>query len=252
MKQVSTMKLARWASAEDLPVAGMCFVEDAPGLPESLTGLHVAMGAGDEARVAELLERGAERVLLGDLALDSAAVGRLVGQHGGERIGIWVRAARADVRWTLADEAPNAGFKCMLPTVAVAGWEMLKSDGSSAGTRVEWWIGQVLDKGVSMALIGIDMGDNDLNICATLILEHGDKLWFSPRRAPDADLEPWVKWGQVRQLVWPAPNNRDEAEMARVCASALVMVEDEEEEEEIVADEEADDVGDGGEPTVQA
>jgi hypothetical protein len=69
--------------------------------------------------------------------------------------------------------------------------------------------------------------DGDLNTCATLILNHGDKLWFSPRRNPDADLEPWVRYGQVRQLVLPAPNRRDETEMARVCASAMVMAEEE-------------------------
>lgn len=246
MKQVSTMKLARWASMEDLPVEGVCFVEDAPDLPESLAQLNVAMGAGSEERVAELLARGAERVLVGDLALDSAAIRRLVELHGGERIGIWVRAERAEVTWTLADEAPNAGFKCMLPTVAVAGWEILMNDGSRVDTRVEWWIGQVMAQGISMALISIDMGERDLNICATLILEHGDKLWFSPLAKPDADLEPWVKWGQLRQLVLPSPNERDEAEMARVCASAMILVED----EEVAA--EADDAGNDGEPIVQA
>ncbi|OGS90356.1 MAG: hypothetical protein A2Z95_03085 [Gallionellales bacterium GWA2_60_18] len=235
---------------EELPVAGVCFVEDAPDLPESLAQLNVAMGAGDEARVAELLARGAERVLLGDIALDSAAVKRLVEQHGSERIGIWMRAARVNIRWTMADEAPNAGFKCMFPTVAVAGWEMLKTDGSSADNRVEWWIGQVLAMGVSMALVSIDMEDKDMNICATLILDHGDKLWFSPRVEPDADLEPWVKWGQVRQLVLPSPNARDEAEMARICASAMVMVEGE--EEDVAADTEADAAGNGGESAVQA
>jgi len=231
MKQVSTMKLARWASAEELPVEGICFVEDHSDLPESLSGLNVAMGAGSEARVAELLARDAERVLLGELALtDSAAVERLVAQHGGERIGIWVRSARSVISWTLDVEPPNAGFRCMMPSMGVAGWDVLKSDGTPTGTDAEWWIGQMLGMGVSMALVSIDMEDKDLNICATLILNHGDKIWLSPRHEPNANLEPWVRWGQVRQLVLPTPNRHDGTELARICASAMVMVDDAEED----------------------
>jgi len=249
MQKISAMKLARWANAEELPVEGMCLVHDSADLPESLAGVTVVLGNGAEARVAELLARGAERVLLGDLALlDSSAVERLVAQHGGERIGIWVRSARTDISWVLADEAPAAGFKCMMPSVGVAGWDVLKSDGSRTGTGTEWWIGQMLGMGVSTVLVSTDLEDRDLNICAKLILDHGDKLWFSPRREPDADLEPWVRWGQVRQLVLPAPNRRDEAEMARVCAPAMVMVEDE--KEDVVA--EASGAEGGSEPAVQA
>jgi hypothetical protein len=76
-----------------------------------------------------------------------------------------------------------------------------------------------------MALISVDMQDDDLNICAGLIEQHGDKLWFTTRNQPDADLEPWVRWGQVRQLVLPAPNVRDEEEMARIFAAGMVEIE---------------------------
>jgi hypothetical protein len=223
MKQISTLKLARWIKAEELPVAGACFVEDGPGLPESLAQVNVALGAGSEARADALLARGAGRVLLGELALtDSTAVERLVAQYGGERVGVWVRSAPASVSWSLAAEAPNAGFKCMMPSMGVAGWDVLKDDGAPTGTDAEWWIGQMLERGVSLVLVSIDMQDQDLNTCATLVLNHGEKLWFSARLDPDADLEPWVRWGQVRQLVLPTPNTRDEAEMARIGAAAML------------------------------
>lgn len=228
MKQISTLKLAHWIKAEELPVGDMCFVEDGPGLPESLARLNVAMGEGGEARADELLARGAERVLLGDLALnDSLAVERLVAEYGGERIGIWVRSTRAVSSWALDAETPSAGFKCMLPSMGVAGWDVLKNDGTSTGADAEWWIGQMLEKGVSLVLVSNDLQDEDMNICATLVLKHGDKLWFTTRLEPHADLEPWVRWGQVRQMVLPTPNMCDDAEIARISATAMVMVEDE-------------------------
>ena len=227
MKQMSTLKLARWVKAQEEPVADVCFVEDGADLPESLMQLNVAMGAGGEAHAVDLLARGAGRVLLGELALtDSAAVERLVAQHGGERVGVWVRAARSVGSWTLDAEAPSAGFKCMLPSMGVAGWDVLRSDGTSTGTDAEWWIGQMLERGVSLVLVSNDLQDEDMNICATLVLNHGDKLWFSTRLDPDADLEPWVRWGQVRQMVLPTPNTRDELEIARISATAMVMVEE--------------------------
>jgi hypothetical protein len=228
MKQMSTLKFARWVKEDELPVGGECFVEDGVGLPESLAQLNVAMGAGSESRAVELLERGAGRVLLGDLALnDSTAVERLVAQYGGERIGLWVRSARTVSSWTLDAEAPSAGFKCMLPSIGVAGWDVLKNEGTPTGTDAEWWIARMIERGVSLVLVSIDLQDADMNICATLVLNHGDKLWFSTRLEPDTDLEPWVRWGQVRQLVLPVSNTRDEAELARINTPAMVMVQEE-------------------------
>lgn len=207
---------------------------DTPALPETLAGLHVAMAEGDEARADELLARGAACVLLGDLAVqDSTAVERLVQRHGGERIGIWVRAAKQHVSWTLDRNrySSNADFNCLTPSLCAPGWETLKSDGTGSGASVEWWLAQMLGLGASMALISMDMQDDDLNICAGLIEKHGAKLWFSTREQPDADLEPWVRWGQVRQLVLPASNNRDAEEMARICAPAAIMVAEADEDE---------------------
>jgi len=231
MKQVSTMHFARWMATDELSAAEGCFIEDTPDLPDTLGQVSVATGSGDEARVGELLARGAARVLVGDLALrDSAAVERLAGLHGADRIGIWVRAVRGEISWTLAEKAPNAGFKCMQPSIGQPGWDVLMTDGSATGTDAEWWIGQMLGKGISMALISVDLQDEDMNICATLLLEHGAALWFSPLHEPDADLEPWVHWGQVRQLVLPLRDTRDEAELARIAATAVALVKEQDED----------------------
>jgi hypothetical protein len=54
-----------------------------------------------------------------------------------------------------------------------------------------------------------------------LVETHGSKLWFSPWQLPDTDLEPWVRYGQIRQLLLPAPNTRDENEMARIRNAAM-------------------------------
>jgi hypothetical protein len=95
------------------------------------------------------------------------------------------------------------------------------SDGTATGTDAEWWLGEMLTLGASLVLIRADIEDDDLNLCAGLMETHGNKLWFSPRQLPDADLEPWVRYGQIRQLLLPTPNVRDENEMARIRMAAM-------------------------------
>lgn len=231
MKKISSLKLARWAGPAAVSEGWACFMRDGEELPESLAGINVVMGDGDEAHVAALLARGAERVLLGELALrDSGAVQRLVGQYGGEHIGVWLEAVKSSISWAIADEAPNAGFKCMFPSRAVACWEILDQAGASTGTDSEWWLQQMFALGASMALLCIDIRNDDLNICAGLNIAHEGKIWFTPLHEPDIDLEPWVRWGKVRQLLLPEPNNRDEAEMARIAEPAMFMAESAEDE----------------------
>jgi hypothetical protein len=116
----------------------------------------------------------------------------------------------------------NADFRCLTPSVGRHGWEIVLSDGTATGTDAEWWVGEMLAAGASMALIRVDMQDDDLNICAGLVELHGKKLWISPWQHPDADLEPWVRYGQLRQLLLPAANSRDAQEMARIRAAAVV------------------------------
>ena len=124
------------------------------------------------------------------------------------------------VTWTL-DTVSNEDFNCVTPSYGKAGWEIVMSDGTATGTDAEWWLGEMLELGASVALICADIQDDDLNTCAGLVETHGNKLWFSPWQQPDADLEPWVRYGQIRQLLLPAPNTRDENEMARIRAAAM-------------------------------
>jgi hypothetical protein len=213
--------LAHWCSDESRAKAETCFMlDDQQTLSESTRSCSIVMPAGDEARVHQLLADGAARVLIGDAALlDGTLIRRLAEQYGSERIGVAVLARKHNVTWTL-DMVSNADFRCLTPSYGKRGWELMLSQGGGTGTDAEWWLGEMLACGVSAALIQVDMQDDDLNICAGLLESHANKLWFAPWQQPDIDLEPWVRYGQVRQLLLPEPNNRDAAEMARIFAAA--------------------------------
>lgn len=228
MTMKSNLKLARWVTADETSAPGLCFMGDCADLPVSLANRCVVLADGSEERASELLDCGAAKVILGDLALlDSTAVQRLVEQYGGERIGVWLRAVKKHVTWSI-DYISNEDFNCLTPSVGAPGWELVKSDGSPTGADAQWWLKQMLGLGASVALVSVDMQDDDLNICAGIIEDFGDKVWFAPWQQADADLEPWVCYGQVRQLVLPANCQRDETELARIGAAAMVAVVEEE------------------------
>lgn len=215
--------LAHWAVAGEPSPEGVRFMRDSNQLPESLEQITIVLDQGTEARASELIALGAERVLLADAALlDSTAVARLVQQHGAERVGVWLPVKKRQISWAI-DYISNEDFNCLTPSFGKAGWEVVKSDGTSTGTDAEWWVSEMLSLGASMVLISVDAQDDDLNICAGLMENHGKKLWFTPWQLPDADLEPWVRYGRVRRLVLPEPNSRDEEEMVRICAAALTL-----------------------------
>ena len=221
MHEPSPLVFARWG-APDADAQDVCFVADDGALPADLQRCNVVLGKGGEARAEELLSRGAARVLLSDAAmLDSSAVSRLAERYGTERIGVSLLASKRHVSWSL-DMVSNADFRCLTPSVGRHGWEIVLSDGTATGTDAEWWVGEMLAAGASMALIRVDMQDDDLNICAGLVELHGKKLWISPWQHPDTDLEPWVRYGQLRQLLLPEANSRDAQEMARIRAAAVV------------------------------
>lgn len=220
MHKESPVVFARWG-VPDAGAQKVCFVADDAALPDDLQGCTVVLGKGGEARAEELLRRGAARVLLADAAmLDATAVSRLIRRFDPESIGVSVLARKRHISWSL-DTVSNEDFRCLTPSVGKAGWEIVLSDGSASGTDAEWWLGEMLAMGASMALIRVDMQDDDLNLCAGLVETHGDKLWFSPWLHPDTDLEPWVRYGQLRRLLLPEPNTRDEQEMARIRAAAM-------------------------------
>ncbi len=220
MLKDSALSFARWADCGDVALDALQFAHDEETIPAPLHRLIVVLESGSEMRARELLEHGAARVLLADAAmLDSTAVSRLSQQYGPERIGVSVRAKKRDISWSL-DTVSNADFRCLTPSVGKAGWEIVMSDGTATGTDAEWWLGEMFALGASVALIRADIQDDDLNLCAGLVENYGEKLWFSPWQHPDADLEPWVRYGQIRQLLLPTPDTRNENEMARIRAAA--------------------------------
>ena len=225
MHDKSALIFAQWATSDEVVANGVRFVRDGAALPISLQHLNIVLENGTEERASELLERGAARVLLADAAmLDSAVVSRLSQQYGSERIGVVLLATKRHVTWTL-DTVSNEDFNCVTPSYGKAGWEIVMSDGTATGTDVEWWLVQMMALGASMALICADLQDDDLNTCAGLVETHGNRLWFSPLQQSDADLEPWVRYGQIRQLLLPTPNTRDENEMARIRIAAMTVQE---------------------------
>lgn len=218
MPDDTSLRFANWGAQD--ATAEVSFLHEDDVLPVSLQHCRIVLGRGDELRAAELLERGAACVLLGDAAmLDSTVVPRLIERYGSARIGVAVLAKRRHISWSL-DTVSNEDFRCLTPSVGKTGWEIVLSDGSASGTDAEWWLGEMLKLGASTALVCVDIEDEDLNLCAGLVETHGSKLWFSPWLNPDADLEPWVRYGQIRQLLLPQPNNRDEQEMQRIMAAA--------------------------------
>lgn len=207
--------LRRWANPEDGPFAEPVFLFDGDDLPEDLTRVSVVLRAAGRERARELMARGAARVLLGEAALlDGNLIETLVGEFGADRVGAWVPARRLEINWAL-DIISNADFRCVTPSYARPAWEALKSDGSRSGAEAGWWLGQMLERGASLALLGADIADDtDLNLCAELVEQFGSRLWLTPLASPGADLLPWVRYGQARNLVIPDIEHYDEAALA--------------------------------------
>lgn len=211
--------LRRWVEPEDGPfVAEPVFLFDSDDLPEELSHVSVVLRSAGLERARELLERGAERVLPSEAALlDSSLVENLSREFGSERVGVWVPARCLEVSWVL-DLHSNADFRCVTPSYAKPAWEVLKSDGSGSGTDAGWWLAQMLQRGASLALLGVDIADDiELNLCAELAEQFGACLWLTPLANPETDLLPWVQFGQARNLVIPNSKHGDEAAMLALC-----------------------------------
>ena len=209
---IPEITLCRWAKPEYGPFAEPVFLFDGDDLPEDLTHVSVVLRAVGRERARELVARGAARVLLGESALlDSSLIETLSKELGAEKVGVWVPAQRLEVSWAL-DITSNADFRCITPSCAKPAWEVLKSDGSRSGTEAGWWLGQMLERGASLALLGVDIADDTgLNLCAELMEQFGSRLWLTPLENPEADLLPWVLYGQAKNLVIPDIEYYDEA-----------------------------------------
>jgi len=224
--QTDSLKIARWlgdaAADEATPVFTLApAAEQADALPEAT----LLLMDGDEAHAHALLARGASRVLLGDAALlDGTLVRRMVEQYGGERIGVVVTARKHHVNWML-DTVSNADFRCLTPSYGKPGWELLLSNGEGTGADAEWWLGEMMGCGAVQALLRVDMRNDDLNVCAGLCENFGEKLWFTPWQEAQTDLEPWVRYGRVRQLLLPAIMAPDDEALARLHLAAAAGLE---------------------------
>lgn len=197
----STITLRRWGAPNEASFAEPVFVHDSETLPMDLSSAAIVLRSGGLARARALLARGARQVLVGDAALlDSGAVDTLCKEFGTTRVGLWVPARRAASNWSL-DRDSNADFSCITPSRAAPGWEVLKSDGGGSGTDAHWWIGQMLGRGASTALVAVDMhDDDDLNICAGMAQCFGPALWLTPLVNVTTDMEDWVRFGKARNL----------------------------------------------------
>lgn len=226
-ESIPEITLYRWARPADGPFTEPVFLFDGDDLPENLAHISVVLRSAGLARARELLARGAERVLAGEAALlDSSLVEAMAGEFGPERVGIWVPAQRIEVSWVL-DIHSNADFRCVTPSCAKPAWEVLKNDGSRSGTDAGWWLGQMLERGASLALLGADIaGDSDLNLCAELVEQFGARLCLTPLANPEADLLPWIRFGQARNLVVPDVQHDDEATMLALRHALVPMMED--------------------------
>lgn len=212
----------RWADVADAPFDEPVFLIDEGYLPTDLTNASVVLPNQGGERARELLILGAARVLLADAALmDSSLIGRLATEFGSERVGVWMPAKPMEISWTL-DSVSNADFKCLTPSIGKPGWEVLKSDDSRTGTEVGWWIGQMLALGASVALVSVDMeSEADFDSCAELIERFGERLWLTPLRDNEPDLQAWVQYGNAGNLVLAKDTTYAETAPATLEVSAL-------------------------------
>lgn len=184
---------------------GALFVCDAPGMEASLAACDgVVLPVQGEARAAALLEADAKRVFLGEAALaDCGVVERLADRFGAERIGVAISAKRMEGSWSF-DKVSNADFKVVAPSVCEPCWEILRADGTRSGTRVHWWLSEMMKRGAAAALVRVDIRDDaDLNLCAGLVEDLGERLWLGPLEQAEPSLGEWTTYGKLERILLP-------------------------------------------------
>ena len=194
------------AAGEMLPDhVGASFACDVAGIEAGLATLAgVVLATQGEARAAALLEAGAARVFVGGAALaDCGVVERLAARFGTARVGVYVAARRMEVGWSF-ETVSNADFKVVTPSLCEPCWEILRADGSRSGTQVHWWLGEMIKRGASAALVRVDLRDDaDLNLCAGLVEDLGARLWLGPLDDTAPALADWVAYGKLARIVLP-------------------------------------------------
>ncbi|MCK7497456.1 MAG: hypothetical protein MZW92_46675 [Comamonadaceae bacterium] len=136
-------------------------------------------------------------------------------EFGRERIGVHVPAARMQVSWSM-DTVSNADFKVMRPSVCEPNWEVLMADGSRTGVHASWWIGEMMKRGAGPVMVRVDIEDDaDLNLCAGLVEQCGERLWLAPLTRQPPQVSDWIEYGHARN--WPSratPTSNSDAVLA--------------------------------------
>lgn len=193
------------ARADDALPPEPAFVFDAESLPaDPATLLGVVLPTQGLRRAQELLERGVPQVLLGEAALlDGGMVEKLAGKFGAERVGIYVPTMRMQVNWAM-DVTSNADFRIMRPSVCEPCWEVLRGDGARSGANAAWWVGEMQKRGATTVMVRTDIRDDwDLNLCAALVEQCGDRLWIGPLEDERPALAEWIEYSNAGHLVVP-------------------------------------------------
>lgn len=196
--QVATLDLARDGRLPDF------LIHDGHWLGDATALRGVVLPGADAALAGGLFEMGAPCVYLGESALlDDALVAGLVHTYGPACVGVYVPAARMEVSWSL-DCQSNADFKTITPSLCEPAWEILRADGSRSGTHLHWWLAAMFERGASSAVVRVDIGDDaDLNLCAGLVEEFGERLWFAPLSSVGNRFGDWRQWGKANRLAVP-------------------------------------------------
>ncbi len=185
--------------------ASSAFAFDDPRIDARIAQLAgVVLPTQTEARAAALLDAGAARIFVGEAALlDCGVVERLAENFGGDRVGLYVPVRRMEVGWSF-ETVSNADFKVLTPSRCEPCWEILRADGSRTGTMAHWWLREMMQRGAGGALLRTDIRDDtDLNLCAGLVEELGERLWIAPLEDGAPQLCEWVVYGRVCNIALP-------------------------------------------------
>ncbi|MCC4115720.1 hypothetical protein LLG90_10205 [Aromatoleum toluclasticum] len=161
----------------------------------------VVLRRAGEVRAEALLAAGAATVFIGEAALrDSAMVERLAAKFGAGRIGLYVPARRMEIGWSF-DTTSNADFRVVTPSQCEPCWEILRADGSRCGVRMHWWLGEMMKRGAAAALVQVDIRDDtDLNLCAGLVEDFGERIWLGPLDDRDPAFGDWTTYGRIERI----------------------------------------------------
>lgn len=156
----------------------------------------------------DMLGHGAERVLFADAAIaeaDPSVMQGLVQTLGADKVGVWLPVKRTGNPCKARMTTP-LGDALYSHTAAYESpcWEVLYSDNKRTGINACWWIGQMLQQGVSCILLSVDFVDeHDYTLTAMLANQCEEHLWLSPltQQLPEWKMNGWMQQGNIRQFV---------------------------------------------------